>query len=155
MEDAFNAAKVMSMVYGGFFKEVAKQIGTEKALALHAKQGELFGAKLEGMLRAEVDDKGLSIRTLSTVLSMAPAVFGMTPEVEETATTLKLHSHACPIYDGCREAGLNHETIGSMCRAMAATEFGALSKAFSQVSVRLEFRSTPDNACVEEYSLAK
>jgi len=155
MEDAFNAAKVMSVMYGGFFKDVAKQIGSEKALALHAKQGELLGAKLEGMVRAEVADKGLDIKTLSSVLSMAPAVFGMTPEVEETATTVTLQSHACPIYDGCREAGLDHETIGSMCGAMAATEYAALTKVFPQVSARLEFKSAADRPCIEEYSLAK
>jgi len=155
MEDAFHAAKVMSMIYGGFFKDVAQQIGREKALALHAKQGELFGAKLEGMVRAEVADKGLNIQTLSSVLSTAPAVFGMTPEVEEAATSCKLHTHQCPMYDGWKEAGLDHDTIGSMCRATAAAEYAALTKAFPQVSVRLEFRSAPDKACVEEYTLAK
>jgi hypothetical protein len=154
-EDAFNATKVMSTLYGGFFKEVAKEIGREKALALQAKQGEAFGDMMAGMLRAQVADKGLNIKTLSSVVSAAPAVFGMTPEVEEAATSFKLHSHQCPMYDGWKEAGLDHETIGSMCRALAATEYAALTKAFPQVSARLEFRSAPDRACVEEYSLAK
>jgi hypothetical protein len=47
-EDAFNAAKVMCTMYGGFFKDVAGEVGSEKALALHAKQGEQFGAILAG-----------------------------------------------------------------------------------------------------------
>jgi hypothetical protein len=50
---------------------------------------------------------------------------------------------------------LDHETIGSMCRAVAATEYAALTKAVPQVSARLEFRSAPDKACVEHYALAK
>jgi hypothetical protein len=145
----------MSSMYGGFFKDVAKEIGSEKALALHAKQGEPFGAMLAGMLQAQAADKGLTITTLSSVVSAAPAIFGMTPEVEETATLVKLHTHQCPMYDGWKEAGLDHETIGSMCRAVAATEYAALTKAVPQVSARLEFRSAPDKACVEHYSLAK
>lgn len=47
-EDAFNAAKVMCTMCGGFFKDVAGEVGSEKALALHAKQGEQFGAILAG-----------------------------------------------------------------------------------------------------------
>jgi len=154
-EDAFNATRVMSTLYGGFYKEVAKEIGREKALALHAKQGEGFGDMLAGMLRAQVADKGLNMKTLSSVACGPPAVFGMTPEVEERATSLKLHTHQCPMYDGWKEAGLDHETIGSMCRATATAEYAALTKEFPQVSVRLEFRSAPDKACVEEYTLAK
>jgi hypothetical protein len=154
-EEAFGATKVMSMLYGGFFKDVAKEVGSEKALALHAHQGEAFGHMLAGMLQAQAADKGLNITTLSSVLSAAPAVFGMTPEVEETATAVQLHTHHCPMYDGWKEAGLDHETIGSLCRAMAAAEYAALTKAVPQVSARLEFRSGPDKACVEHYILSK
>jgi len=154
-EDAFNATKVMSAMWGGFFKDVSNEIGNAKAVALYARQGETFGDMLAGMLRAQAADKGLSIDILASVLSAAPAVFGMTPEVEETATSLKLHTHRCPIYDGCKEAGWDHDAIGSVCRALAACEYAALTKAFPQVSARLEFRSAPDKACVEEYSLAK
>jgi hypothetical protein len=153
-EDAFNATKVMCTVYAGFFKDVAKEIGTERAVVLYAKQGEPFGAMLAGMVRAQVADTGLNIKTLSSVLSTAPAVFGMTPEIEETATAVTLHNHQCPFYDGFREAGLDHETIGSMCRAMAATEYAALTKGLPQVSARVEFRAAPDKACIEEFSLA-
>ena len=154
-EEAFGATKVMSMLYGGFFKDVAKEVGSEKAVALHAHQGEAFGHVLAGMLQAQAAEKGLTITTLSSVLSAAPAVFGMTPEVEDTAPSVTLHSHQCPMYDGFRDAGLDHETIGSMCRAMAAAEYAALTKAVPQVSARVEFRSAPDKACVEHYSLAK
>jgi hypothetical protein len=154
-EEAFGATRVMSMLYGGFFKDVAKEIGTEKAVALHARGGEAFGHMLAGMLQAQAADKGLNIATLSSVLSAAPAVFGMTPEVEDTATSVKLHSHQCPMYEGWKEAGLDHETIGSLCRAMAAAEYAALTKAIPQVSARLEFRSAPDKACVEHYTLAR
>ena len=154
-EEAFGATKMMSVVYGGFFKDVAKEIGSEKALSLHARQGEPVGAMLAGMLQAQAADKGLNITTLSSVVSAAPAIFGMTPEVEEAATSVKLHTHQCPMYDGWKDAGLDHETIGSMCRAVAAAEYAALTKAVPRVSARLEFRSAPDKACVEHYTLAK
>ena len=154
-EEAFGATKVMSMLYGGFFKDVAKEVGSEKALALHAHQGEAFGHMLAGMLQAQAADKGLTITTLSSVVSEAPAIFGMTPEVEEAGTSVKLYTHQCPMYEGWKEAGLDHETIGSLCRAMAAAEYAALTKAIPQVSARLEFRSAPDKACVEHYTLAR
>jgi hypothetical protein len=154
-EGAFGATKVMSALYGGFFRDVAREVGTERALALHAQQGKPFGEMLAGMLRAQVADKELDIKTLSSVVSTVPAVFGIAPEVEETATSLKVCSRQCPMYDGWKEAGLDHESVGALCRAMATIEYAELTKAFPQLSVRLEFKSTPDGMCVEEYALAK
>jgi hypothetical protein len=50
-EEAFGATKVMSMLLGGFFKDVAKEIGSEKAVALHAQQDEAFGHMLAGIAK--------------------------------------------------------------------------------------------------------
>jgi hypothetical protein len=155
MEGAFGATKGMSTLYGGFFKDVAREVGTERALALHAQRGKPFGEMLVGMLRAQVADKELDIPTLSSVASAAQAVFGITPDVTATATSLKVCTHQCPIYDGWKEAGLDHEAVAAGCRAVAAVEYAELTKAFPQLSVRLEFRSAPDGTCVEEYALAK
>jgi hypothetical protein len=153
-EGAYNATKAMSSLYGGFFMEVAKEIGREKALALHGKQGEGFGNMLVGMLR-QAAERGLDIKTLSSVVSGVPALFGMTPEVEERASSLEVRAHQCPMYDGWKEAGLDHETIGALCRATAAVEYAALARAFPQLSVRLDFKSAPDKPCIEHYSLSE
>lgn len=154
-EDVFNATKVMSTLYGGLFMEAAKEVGSERALAFHAKQGVMLGEMLAGMLRAQVAGKELDLRTLSSLISASTTVLGMTPYVEETSTSAKVCTRECPVYDGMKDAGLDHETIGSTCRAMAAAEYAVLAKAFPQVSVRLEFRSAPGGTCVEECSLTK
>jgi hypothetical protein len=42
-----------------------------------------------------------------------------------------------------------------MCDAATAAQVSALNRLLPQVSMRLEFRKTPDDACVEIYELKK
>ena len=86
-EDAFNATKSVASIYGGFFKDVAEVIGMERALALYAKQGKVFGVMLVGMVRDQLGDKEFDMKTFSSVCSRAWEGFGFTYEVEESPTS--------------------------------------------------------------------
>jgi len=153
-EVAFNAAKAALSLYGGFFKDVVQEIGLEKAVSLHAKQGEAFVALLVQMTRARLGDKTLDLNTLASVYSEAMAVFGMTPQIEEAPNSVTLGWRQCPIYEGLRMAGLEHDTIEAMCKGWADVEQAQLNKAFPQLTVAAKFRPAPDQPCVQEFALS-
>ena len=151
----FNAAKESFSFYGGFFKDVAQEVGLEKALALHANQGKPFGAALAGMLKEELGRKKLNVAAFESVYMKAAEGFGLSPEFEKGRSTLKVKSLRCPIYEGWVNAGLDHKTIEMMCSRQGANEYEEIKKAFPQFSGCLKFRSAPDEPCVEEFVILK
>jgi len=154
-EDAFNAAKATSTLLGGFFKDVANEIGLEKALSLYAKHGEVLGAMMARAVKERLGDKEFDMKTLASVASGLYQICGFTYELEETPTSIKVKSFQCPFYEGFKNAGLDDQTIEAACNQSVAVELAELKKAFPQLSGRLKFRSTPDQPCIEEFELAK
>ncbi len=152
-EDAFNAVVGSFSMYGALLKDVAAEIGMERALELHAKQGENFGAMLNGMLKERQGDTDLKVETLTAVFSEVGEGFGLSPEIEETQTKVSFTHHQCPIYEGLKMAGWAHEEIKAACEGMAGGEIAALKEAYPQLSGGVTFRATPDEPCVEEFSL--
>jgi hypothetical protein len=154
-KDVFNAAKGSFAFYGGFFKDVAQELGPDKAVALHANQGKPFGAAVAGMLKDELGRKKLNLAAWESVYAKACREFGITAEFEKKRSTLKAKVGHCPIYEGCISAGLDHKTIEAMCSQMAALEYEEVKKLYPQFSGCLKFRATPDESCVEEFVLLK
>ena len=154
-EDAFDAAKAAFGMYGGFLKDVAQEIGMEKALAFHAKQGEALGAMTAGMTKEQLGDKQFDMKTFASVLSGGYQMLGIAYEIEENPASLKITAFQCPIYEGLGSAGLDDKTIELLCSGMSAAEFAEEKKVFPQLSMCLKFRSAPEQPCVEEYALEK
>jgi len=154
-EDTFTSATNAFSMYGGFFKDVAQEIGREKALSLYAKQGELIGTMLAGMMKGQLGEEDLDMRTLASAWSAGFERSGFTFEIEENLTSIKMSVFQCPIYEGFVRAGLDHKTIESACRGISAAECAALKKVFPQLSGCLKFRTAPDKPCVEEFFLEK
>ncbi len=154
-EDAFNAAKATSTVLGGFFKDVANEIGLEKALSLYAKQGEVFGAMTARTVKERLGDKEFDMKTFASVLSGFFQMCGFTYELEDTPTSIKASQFQCPFYEGFKSAGLDDQTIEALCSRMGALELAEYKKAFPQLSGRLKIRSAPDQPCTEELELEK
>ena len=154
-EDAFNAAVSVFSMYGGLFKDVAREFGMEKALAFHAKQGDMFGAHFAAMLKEKLGSKEVDMRTLSSILKGAMDGFGFTYESVETPTSIVLKNHKCPIYDGFRMAGLDHKTINSMCSQMSQAEYEGIKKIYPMIQGRAELKTSPDGYCTEEFIIKK
>ena len=154
-EDAFNGAKSACAMLGGFLKDVEQEIGMEKALLLYGRQGEPLGSMLAGITKQQLGDKEFDFKTFAAVLSGAYQMFGLTYEIEENATSTKVRVFQCPIYEGFKEAGLDHQTTEALCNRMAAVEYAELKKVIPQLCGSLKFRSAPDQPCVEEFVLEK
>jgi len=154
-EDTFNTVKITYTILGGFLKDVAKEIGMKKAISLYAKQGKTVGAMLAGMTREKLGKKEFDMKTFASVLSGALQSNGLTYDIKESPTLLIVNSHRCPIYEGLKDAGLDHKTIELACSHISGTQYVALKKAFPQLNGRVKFRSAPNKPCVEKFALEK
>jgi len=132
---------------------VAGELGSAKALAVHGKQCEAMGTMMGEAMRAQLAGKQLTPHALAEVVGPLESSFGMSPMIEETPNGIIVRHRVCPFYDGYHEGGLDHAAIGAMCDAANSAQVSALDKLLPQVSVRLEFRKTPEDACVEVYEL--
>lgn len=153
-EDAFNAVVGSFSMYGALLKDVAEDVGMDRALEFHAKQGDSFGAQLSGMLKARQGDSELSIQHLTEVFSEVVEGFGMTPDIEATPTDVEFIHHKCPIYDGLKMAGWTHDEIKAACEGMGGREIATLQEANPRLSGHLTFRPTAEEPCVEAWTLS-
>ncbi len=154
-KDAFNAAKNMSTVVGGFLKQVAGEIGMDKAVALYAAQGKPLGTQLAGAVTKQSRRGKFRLQTLAAVLAQSNRGWGLRCKIKTTADTVTVTAFDCPMYQGLKAAGLDHDTIASLCHAVSAQEHAGLSEAYPQLACSLSFRSAPRKACVEQYVLTK
>ncbi|MCK5651494.1 MAG: hypothetical protein KAJ42_08965 [Gemmatimonadetes bacterium] len=152
-EDVYNGVVGSFSMYGGLLKDVADAIGMESALALHAKQGVHFGAQVAGAIQARLGGGELNIEAVTEVISGLTEGFGMNPEVEMTPTSVAFTHANCPIYDGLKMAGWEHDDIEAACNCMAGAEVEEITKAFPRLSGGLVFRATAEDPCVEGFSL--
>ncbi len=152
-KDAYNATKQSMVLYGGLFKEVVKEVGLEKALAMREEQGKQFGAVVAGMLKEELGKKKLNFVALESVRTKLVQTWGMTPKAEKKRGLLKMTYPHCPLYDGCISAGLDQNTIEMMCHQMSALEFDEIKKVFPQFTGCVKVKSKIDEPCIEEFSL--
>jgi hypothetical protein len=154
-KSTFNTASVLLGSYGAFFKEVSQELGLDKAVALHSKGGKQTGAALAGMLKNELGNKKLNLAAFESVYGNFVEQLGITPDFKKKHSTLTLTVGHCPVYEGFKNAGLDHKTIELMCSQMTALENAELKNAYPMLSGCLKFRSTPDEPCVEEFVLLK
>ena len=151
----FEGIKTGASMYAGLYRGVAGEIGSAKALALHEKQCEAMGAMMGEAMRAQLAGKELTPHALAEVVGPLESSFGLSPMIEETPNGIIVRHKVCPFYDGYHEGGLDHAAIGSMCDAATAAQVSAMDTLLPQVSMRVEFRKTADDVCVEVYELKK
>jgi len=152
-EDVYNASKGSFGMYGGLFKDVAEEVGMEKALELHARRGDDFGIGLCEMLKQKLGDKDLDIETLNSVMQPVMDSFGIDAEINLSPHAMSVKITDCPIYDGCKEAGIDHETIEKMCHIMAGQEYAKLNEYFPNFNASIQFKDSPEGYCLEKYTL--
>jgi hypothetical protein len=154
-KSAFNAAKTSASIFGLFFKDVVPEIGLDKALAIHAGNGKLFGAAWASMLKGELGRRKLNLAAWQRVFTKTTGEIGSTPKFEKRRSVLTARILDCPFYAGCIEAGLDHKTVESMCSQRVALEYEEMKKEYPGFSGCLKFRATPDEPCVEEFVVTK
>jgi len=152
---SFKAASTSFWMYGGVLKDLIEEIGMEKTVAIHAKRGKEFGAQLASGIKNELGSKKINLAAWQSYYAKALDAIGIKPAFDKKRSVLKTSVHQCPVYEGLMNAGLDHDTIGKMCTQMSVLEYEELKKNFPAMSVCLKFRSTPEEPCVENFTIIK
>jgi len=154
-KDTFDASANTLNMYGTFFNMVAKEVGMEKALKLHADVGGVWGEATGKALKEQLGDKKIGVTALNRVLKPMMKSFGFDAEVKKGPKSLTLSISKCPMYDGYKMAGLDHKTIEKMCSSMAKAEYDAINKYYPKLIGSVKFRESAGKPCIEEFIIAR
>jgi len=152
-EEAYNATMSSMSMYGGLFKAIADDVGLDKALEYHGKQGEPFGMMIGETLKQQLGDKKPTAEVLKAVLQPGMEGFGFDVEFDMSPMEILLKIPRCPFYEGFKMAGLDHETIGKTCSAMSSVEFAKIKEYYPNIEGSVKFRDSPEGYCLEKFTL--
>ena len=152
-EQVFNASMSSMSMYGGLFKATADDVGLDKALEYHAKQGEPFGMMIGETLKQQLGDKAPTTEALKSVLQPEVEGWGFDAEFDVSPTAVSIKVQRCPIYEGFKMAGLDHETIGKMCGAWYSAEYAQLKKYYPIIEGSLKYRDSSEGYCLDKFTL--
>jgi hypothetical protein len=154
-EESYNVAVKVYSLYGAFFKEVAKELGEKKALALHHKAHELMGVATGKKLREQMGDIKYDLKALAEILRKSNVGIGIDSQMVEGPSSLLLRNARCPMYDGYRMGGLGDEAAETLCQVGVSAKLGSTLKELNRnVSYRLTYyRQKPSERCEEEIGL--
>jgi hypothetical protein len=150
-EDAYHAWVDSMSMYGALFNSIAKEVGMEKALKMHAANGVPFGDQMGKTLEELLAGKKVGVRALNKVLKPMMSGMGFEPEVKKGPKSLTIRIAKCPMYEGFKMAGLDHNTIEKMCSAMSQAEYDAINKHFPKLHGKVKFKESSKDVCVEEF----
>jgi len=144
-------------MYGLFFKTVAQEIGMERALAIHAKLGEPFGIQIGEAFKQKFGNKKPDTESLKAIFQPIYTSFGaytrITYEYKVTPKTLSIVIAKCPLYEGFKAAGLDHETIGKMCKAMIKVELSQVRSLYPKIEGSAQFKDSLGGPCIEKWTI--
>lgn len=152
-EDVFNATMSSMSMYGGLFRAIADDVGLDKAIEYHAKHGESFGMMIGETLKRQLGDKTPTTEALKSVLQPIMEGFGFSTEFDVSPTEVSIKVPRCPIYEGFKMAGLDHETIGKTCSAWYSAEYAQLKKCYPRIEGSLKYRDSSEGYCLDKFTL--
>lgn len=153
-EEIYSGVKGAMFLYGGLFKRLIEAVGIDGALATHVKLQEPFGEGWAELLRDKLGGNELNMKIFSDVyVSMSNS--GVQNVYEITSNSFSVLGYQCPIYDGLRDAGIDHNTIKCMCMGASELIFKEFRKYYPNVEAGAVFRDNPESYCVEWYNLKK
>lgn len=154
-EEAFNAAKLAYTLYGWLLQEVAKEVGWETAIRAQGRLGDRFADLYDGMFKKKCAGAELGAGAIAAALDECYQHFGSDHEITAHGDTVAFRTARCPVYEGLTASGLDHAAIEKICCVGSAREAEVLHERFPELTVRLKFRKPGEQACVEEFVLAK
>jgi hypothetical protein len=151
-EETYEATKRVYALYAAFFGAVAREIGLERALALHTLAHEEQGVASGELLKQRIGEKP-EIGTLGSVLRASNLSIGIDCQLGTAdSSSAVFRNSQCPMYDGYRMGGLDEETAEALCQRGAAAKLGTMLRQLDpRIAYRLKrYRARPDGTCEEE-----
>ena len=155
-EGVFKTATKVYGLYGAFFKVVVQELGTEKALDLHAKAHEEQGIASGKMLKEKIGEESPDLQKLGSILRDSNLSIGIDCKLDIASPSLvSFKNFRCPMYDGYRIGGLDDDTAEALCQKGATAKLGTMLRYLNpKLEYKLtSYRSEPDEACIEDISM--
>jgi hypothetical protein len=157
-EEVYQATKKVFGLYAAFFDLVAREIGMEKALALHVEAHERLGITAGKLLQEKLGKERPDIQRLGSILQESNLSIGIESElVGVTSTSIVFKNLRCPLYDGYRMGGLDDRTAETLCQRGAPAKLGSTLKYLNpDIKYSLSYyRMKSDEPCEEVIGLAQ
>ena len=151
-EETYEATKRVYALYAAFFGAVAREVGVERAWALHARAHEEQGLASGELLKQKIGERP-EIEMLGSVLRASNLSIGIDCQLGTADSSSAIFRNSqCPMYDGYRMGGLDEETAEALCQRGAAAKLGTMLQQLDpRIAYRLKhYRARPDETCEEE-----
>lgn len=155
-EEVYQGTKKVFGLYGAFFELVAREIGVEKALALHTKAHERVGITAGKLIKEKLGAEKPNLQKLRDILRESNLSIGIESQsADVTPTQILFRNLQCPLYDGFRMGGLDDETAETLCQRGAPAKLGStLTYLNPEIKYRLQYyRKGPEEPCEEVIQL--
>lgn len=157
-EEVYQATKKVFGLYGALFDLVAREVGMEKALALHVEAHERLGITAGKLIQEKLGKERLDLQRLGNILQESNLSIGIESELAGvTPTSIVFRNLRCPLYDGYRMGGLDDRTAETICQRGAPAKLGSTLKYLNpdiKYSLRY-YRMKSDEPCEEVIGLAQ
>jgi hypothetical protein len=157
-DDAFNAAKTAMALYVAYLNAVAREIGMDRALALHTEMYENIGASQGQVLKEQSGLDEFDAESAWSLVKTTPVSLGVSFDVlEDNPLRVLVKCGRCSVFEAGRMMGLDTEALQTFCRSGPNRFMDAATKQLNpNLSFRLlKFRFPPDDFCFEEIVLEK
>ncbi len=150
-KDVYNGMVSGVSILGLYFKTTAESLGQNTALEIYEKVGEHFGAGNAQAWKEKFKDRTPTTKELRETLSDMYKGMGFEFKMRAGKYRVTNKISKCPFYNGLALAGLDHETIHSMCMRASRGEERMLTAAYPEYEVFAEPKTSPTGICFEGY----
>jgi hypothetical protein len=154
-QEAFEAAKLAYTLYGWLLQEVAKEVGWETAIRAQSRLGDRFADLYSRMFKEKCAGAELGGDVIAATLNESYQHFGSDHEIAMHGDAVAFRTTRCPIYEGLTASGMDHDTIEKVCCSATFREAELMHERFPELTAKLKFREQAQEACVEEFALAR
>ncbi|MBN1814104.1 MAG: L-2-amino-thiazoline-4-carboxylic acid hydrolase [Anaerolineae bacterium] len=152
VQDTFKGAKSGLAFLFAYQNTVAREIGTEQAMALNRKMVEAMGTAQGKALSRQVDDETPPEVAAAVVGRFLEQALGIRSDlVERTEQKAVIEAGRCPIYEAARALGMEDAAIEALCRGGSIPYMDAIVRQLNpDLGYELsQFRPAADASCIE------
>ena len=109
-----------------------------------------FGDGMADMFKQGLAGKEPNMKIFKeAVMEPVMASYGYVTEMDATDKKLTMTVKQCPMYNAFAAAGIDSETIGKICKAGFAAEYGRINDFYPTVYSSIKPRKSADGICIE------
>lgn len=151
VNEVYDSVKAIFGAYGKFIKDVADEIGWEKAVEIYAKSGQREASQIIQFIKTHDTDTRLKDWAEEYPRFYNSSGWRMGADV--TRDTVEYTIHRCPVFDGFFDAGLSREEINELCRANHVAQDRLIKTEFPGAGFASRVKPSKEEPCREKYTI--